>query len=756
MWLEKGEIVGQKKTLAFLFVCVLIQTSSLCGADFSSLRKIVDFFGSLHENVQLRETESWLDPDYSQFYRKLFGQSSASVLVNWLASWRLRSEGFLSHEDILNAIARFNQRPYQKLQKDGDISTQVLRVKEHDKVFVFGDLHGAFHSFLRSLLRFLEDGVIDDSLKIQSPDTYFVFLGDYLNRSPYGFHLLTLLLHFAAQNPEQVFLLRGRQETDRYWEGFLASRVFLKIMFGIRDEADLPLAVELNNVFERLPQALILEHQASGERVVCAHNNVPKKTRALPDTIAFLCGEDRRGVWLNSGLAFQEFLDGSACWRLFSAPVPLYVRYGGLDRDAVCFLSVNQSFARSLLECWYALRLNEADPFAVTKDSWEKEVFSLAYGQKIIDTSDQEILANSRPYYLCSSGDLSSTLRRTTRGSKQGVEACFRDANQRGGVGSYLFRVVFLDDEYTPLKMKENVRILRDRYGTDALLVPQGSAPIQELMPQIERGDFFVFFPYTGSAAFRKPGIVSMIHARQPYFDELERLLRHFQEKYESKKFALIYQNDAFGSPIAHHAQEYLLKNYSGVSVELVPFARGQLSMEQQLEQLKKHNPESIGFFITNPAQISTIVSDLGINTFIGRHIFAIAFEEFFVEVAARWGVSAMFSSSFQPPRLRQGQLMEEFCALMNKYYYPLSIPAYEAFFASKLFLTGMQRSEPPITSQKILQAIEQLSGRSFYGQEMHFDPDIRGFVLPIWIFEEDGTVSPVLDNRKEQDNSTI
>ncbi|HAU30197.1 TPA: hypothetical protein DCW54_00990 [Candidatus Dependentiae bacterium] len=730
--------------MIFLGADAIAPSSGLKGtkANFVSVQDLVSFFGGLQEEVQRAESESWLDPDYTVFYQKIFGRSSASSLINWLFAWSNKQAGVLDQDDILQSIARFNQRPYQKLQKEGDLSVQILTMEEQDTVFIFGDLHGAFHSFLRTLQRFVAEGIIDDSMHIKDPKTYLVFLGDYLNRSPYGFHLLTVLLHLAAQNPGQVLLLRGRQETNRYWENFLASRVFLKMMFNIKDEAELPLAVELNNVFERLPEALLLKHKNTGEIVVCAHNVIPPKTRREPETIAFLCGEDRRGIWLNSGLVFQEFLAGTALWRLFSAPVPLYMRYGGLDRDSVCCVPIGKSFAHSLLECWYATRPTLQEGSFSAKSIWEKEVFSLAYGHQIEREQDQMILAHSRPYFLCSSGDLSATLRRTTRGSKQGVEACFLDANQQGGVENYLFRVVFLDDEYTPMKMAENVRLLRERYGADALLVPQGSAPIQELMPQIQRGDFFVFFPYTGSAAFRKPEIVSMIHARQPYFNELERLLRHFQAKYTSKKFALIYQNDAFGSPIAHHAKEYLEKNYPGSIVELIPFARGQLSMEQQLRQLKKHNPESIGFFITNPAQISTIITDLGINTFVGRHIFAIAFEEFFVEVAARWGVSAMFSSSFQPPRFRQGALMEEFCALMKKYHFSLNIPAYEAFFASKLFLTGMRQAESPITSQKILTAIERISGTEFYGQKMSFDPNIRGFVLPVWVFEEDGTVS--------------
>ncbi len=741
---KEGDFVEIRWWGSVLLILVLVFTGNASGGngttiDFSKLSGFLPVLALMSEDIQEIDTESWLDPDYSAFYRTLFGKPYASGLANFLHKIFFRKKALvLTPNTILDSINAFNTRPYKKLEKEGSLSLQTLLVKEDDQVFIFGDLHGAFHSFVRILKRFYEQGLLDDSLTLTKKGVYFVFLGDYLNRSPFGFHLLTLLFHFAGRNPDQVFLLRGRQETDRHWESFLASRDFLKIMFDVRDESELPLAVEINNVFERLPQALILKHQATGELVVCAHNHIPRHTLAQPNVQAFLCGENRSGAWLNSGLAFQEFRDGSALWRLFSAPVPLYVRYGGLDRDAYCTLPVKESFARGSIACMYFAR-PEGN---VLEEHIEEQRYSLAYGHELRSLEDLKILEKSQPYFLCSSGDLSATLRRTTQGSKNGVEACFLDANQAGGAHGFLFRVVFLDDQYVPVKMTENVRILQERYKTDALLVPQGSAPIQELMPQIQSGKFFVFFPYTGSAAFRKPEIVSMIHVRQPYFDETERLFDHFQERYHAKKIALVYQDDAFGSPIALNLKAYAAKHYFGMRMELVPFARGQLSMAQQLKQLKKINPEAIGFFITNPAQISTIVTDLGINTFVGKHIFALAFEEFFVEVAERWGVRAMFSSSFQPPRLQQGTLMQEFCQLMCRYHYPLSIPAYEAFFGARLFLEGFKRASEPITSQKILTAIEQMSGELFYGQALDFKPEIRGFVLPVWVFEEDGSVS--------------
>lgn len=731
-------------------VCgLLIVVTFMCATaeQLITLQEISTYVSAIPEDIVQEKTDSWLDPDYSLFYQQLFNVPYQSALMNSLYGFFARPVSPLCRkETIYDAISAFNSLEYREIAKDAQgVEYEQLTVAPGSELVVFGDLHGALHSFVRTLHRLEKQGYIDSLLHIKNPNTYFVFLGDYLNRSPYGFPLLIVLLHFAARNPKQVFLLRGNQESEGHWESFLASRQFLQQLFGEAGETVLPLSAELNNIFIRLPNALVVTHQDTDEVVVCAHSKIPEQTTVQPKTQAFLLGETRKGKWLNRGLIFEEFLYGSAAWHLFSAPVQLYREYGGLSDDAWCSVSVGERFARDSIVYHHAHRPKKNNKNSISIDTeLKREEYSLAYGQVLRSEQDRAALEMSKPYFLCSSGDLSASLRTVTQGTKRGVEACILEANQQRGVHNYFFRAVFLNDEYIPVKMTENVRLLRERYHIDALIFPQGSAPLKELMPQIKRGDFFVFFPYTGSSLLRTPDLTSIIHTRQPYFDEVGRLVDHFQARHFSKKIAIVFQDDAFGRPIAEYVAQQLNEKFTGVSVELVPFVRGQLSMEQQLAQLKDFNPEAIGFFITNPAQISTIITDLGINNFVGKHIFALAFEEFFVDVASRWGVRALFSSSFQPPRMQQGELMHEFLELMSRYHYFLNIPAYEAFVGTKLFLEAMRKVEPPITSEKIMRQIEAFSGTNFGGLFLRFDPQIRGFSLPVWIFEEDGTVSSI------------
>lgn len=82
-------------------------------------------------------------------------------------------------------------------------------------IFVWGDTHGCIQSLLRTLNRLRGQGYIDDNFKIKQPNTYFIYLGDCVDRGYYGLEVLYTLMRLKAANPQQVILVRGNHE-DSY------------------------------------------------------------------------------------------------------------------------------------------------------------------------------------------------------------------------------------------------------------------------------------------------------------------------------------------------------------------------------------------------------------------------------------------------------------------------------------------------------------------------------------------------------------
>lgn len=57
-----------------------------------------------------------------------------------------------------------------------------LEIPEGSKVHVWGDIHGSVHSLLKTCQPLVEG----DSWKLKEDNTYFIFLGDYMDRGPYS------------------------------------------------------------------------------------------------------------------------------------------------------------------------------------------------------------------------------------------------------------------------------------------------------------------------------------------------------------------------------------------------------------------------------------------------------------------------------------------------------------------------------------------------------------------------------------------
>lgn len=75
-------------------------------------------------------------------------------------------------------ISKQTKENHARAMIDG--TKNVIHIKANDatRLFVFGDIHGAFHSVLRVLLHLREIDVIDDDLIIKDKDAYIIFNGD--------------------------------------------------------------------------------------------------------------------------------------------------------------------------------------------------------------------------------------------------------------------------------------------------------------------------------------------------------------------------------------------------------------------------------------------------------------------------------------------------------------------------------------------------------------------------------------------------
>ena len=147
------------------------------------------------------------------------------------------------------------------------------------RVHVFGDLHGSFHSLLRTLHHLAAEGALNASTLALAPPHAALFLGDYVDRGTRGAETLGLLLALKTANPTRVFMARGNHEDLAMNDGSFATELALKFPApaapgGVRP--DVLHAVQ--RVYETLPRALYVGvvdplpgwcHDAAGGEAPC-------------------------------------------------------------------------------------------------------------------------------------------------------------------------------------------------------------------------------------------------------------------------------------------------------------------------------------------------------------------------------------------------------------------------------------------------------------------------------------------------------
>jgi serine/threonine-protein phosphatase PP1 catalytic subunit len=137
-----------------------------------------------------------------------------------------------------------------------DVEPSLLTVEAPCKIV--GDIHGQYSD----LLRLLDCGGYP-------PESRYLFLGDYVDRGPYGLECFLLLSCYKVKFPTKVFLLRGNHECGPI------SRIY-----GFYDEIKRRFNVKLwksfCDIFNVLPLAATVE-----DKIFCVHAGLSPELTSL-------------------------------------------------------------------------------------------------------------------------------------------------------------------------------------------------------------------------------------------------------------------------------------------------------------------------------------------------------------------------------------------------------------------------------------------------------------------------------------------
>lgn len=146
-----------------------------------------------------------------------------------------------------------------------------IKLEPGERLVIFGDFHGSFHTFIRQLFRLYLLGVIDLT-NYQIMDGYrIIFLGDLIDRGNYGIDIIYLICKMIIVNntPEKLkcILNRGNHEErlQASHDGFARELSFKNIEESIKER--------IFRLFEVCSSAIVLN--CEGNRYWCCHGGIP-------------------------------------------------------------------------------------------------------------------------------------------------------------------------------------------------------------------------------------------------------------------------------------------------------------------------------------------------------------------------------------------------------------------------------------------------------------------------------------------------
>lgn len=697
--------------------CWLLLFCPLYG-DFLTLNDLREY-AKAYPECPKKDNEDWTDPEFMTFYQKGLKRSFWECIVGNV-SW---SEGQFA--DLLQNVTA--SRKEKKAFAD---DMQTLEVREGDRIYIFGDGHGAFHSFVRDFDELKRKGEIDDNLIIRSKNVFFIFVGDLVSRSPYSLETLHHVLLLMYKNPRNVFYLRGKHESNKYWESFSMRRALKTRLQHMMDSifAEVPFVKEINEFFATLPRMLLINHKASGEKACCSHSVISKNLLEDTSVVLALNGEQRIGVVRETkGLSFVGHVRHMSQWAMMSCPVGVYQKFFNFYYDSFVEFSIGPSISESVLT------LINRD--IRKKGGFTQSSYNPIFGYRL--KGKKNVVKDKKIVNVGCTTSLSGITGPLGREVVSGLEAAFYEFNKEDN--EVLIKLVTLDDGYVPRLARDNVETFLDRYGIDIILAPIGTPTLSFYLDLVKAGKLAVLFPYTGAVQFRKPDSKNIVHFRASYTQEMQRSVRYLVKR-GVKKFAFFYQDDAYGAPIATAAREELKRH--GIEKWLdLPHLRTQTNFADHVKKMHTFMPDAVGFFSSHFPSIE-FISKAGTGYFLNKMLFGNSFlhSDAFRNFLDNRGITFLFSSVV-PDKTAQIDLVKQHEKAVVDLGKFASNNSFEGYIAGLLFVEAAKNVAYPIKKEAIVSYFERMKDYDLKGLKLSFDPKSRQLFQSVGLSSTRGLV---------------
>jgi hypothetical protein len=208
---------------------------------------------------------------------------------------KLVNNVLLKQKEIPHMIKNFDY--LKTYNRSGYVKKVLLDARE--KIIIFGDNHGSFHTFYRNMLRLHLLGIIDMEHYTINPNYRILFLGDIVDRGIYALEILSILFEFMIRDTEyRLIINRGNHE-----------ELIINENYGFKNEViskhSISLWNKINDIFVTLPSAHILINPETNTKIWCCHGFLPIQIDYFKPVLLKFIDSENHILLLDEPLSYQ-------------------------------------------------------------------------------------------------------------------------------------------------------------------------------------------------------------------------------------------------------------------------------------------------------------------------------------------------------------------------------------------------------------------------------------------------------------------
>ena len=295
--------------------------------------------------------------------------------------------------------------------------------------------------------------------------------------------------------------------------------------------------------------------------------------------------------------------------------------------------------------------------------------------------------------------------------TQHGALAYINSINEKGGVNNRKIKIISYDDGYDPEKCEANTRKLIEQDKVFALCNYVGTPTTLKALPLIQKAHIPLLGLFTGSEAFRHPVIKEVFSVRSSYYQETQSIVTKFWDIFGVRKFAVFFQNDAYGQA-GLKGVEMALEKLGTTPVAAASYERGTNVIADALDKIREAKPEAVIMVGTYTPSANFVLSAKWSN--FDPYFHSVSFvgaEELARLIGTGQDSEGVIITQVVPPQNSPNPALQEYHDLLKKYY-PADKPNFvslEGFINAKVLVAVLNKMGKNASREEFIKSAESL-----------------------------------------------